>query len=317
MRFLMYFYILMGTLVLSACNPFSAALHKDWDKSDDGLSPQKIEQVITQLKDKKISYLISESPGLGDWLLHRLQEADINGQEEDKDKRFNEARLSLALQKMSTWQDPPGLYRDAYVKKGWPSKLQALCTTWVNHAKLANWTLTPVEDELLAQVLLATNLTKEPQPRCMSATELSKTYRHIAHKPVASQQLQAAILQLLWLDIAAQLTPENTHLLPAIAQTLYSSGDVIRLVGNQDKQVAIASVRLIAELVPSNAIHALRFHLIQSADDDLKIEILKAMQHYGVETRTYHAQLRQLLPLTQSVAVRQAITDVLNKTNGH
>lgn len=313
--YLVFFTVLS---LLSACDQLFSSLHKDWGDTSKGLNPEKVELVLDELKQAKISYLVSESPGLGRWLVNRLQDVKIDGKDEPNDHRLLEARLAGQLQQMAIWNEQPSLYRDSYAKSQWMSELQQLCATWANHGKLQNWKLASMEARMLAQVLFSSTVSAQtPESVCLSAEQLLENYQDIVNLAAAQPQLLAVLLQLLWINEAPSGVAEAMQKLDNLSPKLSSSGDLIRLVGHSDIQVASTSARLIAKLTPPNAMYALRFHLVKATNDDLKVEILKAMRAYGVQTHAYHEQLKQLLQLTDSKIVKDAIWDVLKITDSH
>lgn len=316
-RFL-YLILFIALNLLSACDQLFSSLHKDWGDTSKGLNPEKVELVLDDLKQEKISYLISESPGLGRWLVNRLQDVNIDGKDEKNDHRLLEARLAGQLQQMAIWNEQPSLYRDSYAKSQWMSELQQLCATWANHGKLQNWKLAPMEARMLAQVLFSSTVSSQtPDSACISAQQLQENYQDIVNLEAAQPHLRAALLQILWINQSSSGVAQAIQKLDSLSPKLNSSGDLIRLVGHPDFEVASTSAKLIAELTPPNAMYALRFHLVKATSDDLKVEILKAMRAYGVQTRAYHEQLKQLLQLTDSKVVQDAIWDVLKITGSH
>lgn len=174
--------------------------------------------------------------------------------------------------------------------------------------------VTAFKADVLAELLLPVAL--GTQDERLSKKNIIKIYQILSKQKSPHGNLHAALLHLLWLksqggDISKSL--DNIYVLEKI---ISSQGDLIRSLNYHQRNIVLGSLKLIKELVPKNAIHALKYHLISNKNEKIQLAALEAIALYGVAARPYNQQLKSLLYLTKSDNLKNKIQAVLKKING-
>ena len=175
--------------------------------------------------------------------------------------------------------------------------------------------LSEVDDQIAANLLMFSAI-DSPQHPSFTDSKLQEIYSASLKRQVRFNQLPAAIIIVMWLDRDSVTFNENIDYMIELKQSVTSAGDLIRLMNHSEDQVVLKTTQLIKNIVPDNAIHALRYHLIHSNNVDIQLAVLDAIAEYGIEARSYVNQLKAFLRVSKSDQVKQKIQIVLKQVNG-
>lgn len=295
------------------------------------LSVNVLSAVSADLEAGRINLLLVNSPDLIAYIFSEVETITINGSDE-------EVLDSEYLIELLMFFDDVNLA--SFEKNNYPefeyllstsednSAIKDLASLWVKHSQTAS-SLTKLEEQSIATAILYLTIrTDDYSP--VSQESLLDYYRSARAQNSEFRILESSLLQSLWLNEFKEIiemgddvqsVADKKHKLVStyrqINQALNTSGDLIRLLNHKNRDVVIGSAALIRTMAPKNALHALRYHIVRSQDEEVKLILLDALAAYGNSARVYESQLKQLMRMSKSDAVKKKIQLVLKNMNGH
>lgn len=295
------------------------------------LNVSVLSAVSADLEAGRINPLLVNSPDLIAYIFSEVETITINGSDEEVlDSEyliellmfFND--VNLASFEKNNYPEFEYLLSTSEDN----SAIKDLASLWVKHSQTAS-SLTKLEEQSIATAILY--LTIRTDGYSPVSQELLLDYYHSAKAQNSEFRIfESSLLQSLWLsefkkiiemDDDVQSVADKKHKLIStyrqINNTLNTSGDLIRLLNHENRDVVFGSAVLIRIMAPKNALHALRYHIVRSQDEEVKLILLDALAAYGNSARVYESQLKQLMRMSKSDAVKKKIQSVLKNMNGH
>lgn len=141
---------------------------------------------------------------------------------------------------------------------------------------------------------------------------LAQWYRSEKASNSQSDFLRHALLRQAW-----NFSAKNQTLNLVIEKGLLTNdSDLIRLLNNEDENVALNAVNLITSFIPENSINALRFQFLRRQNKELRLALLDAMKSYGQHREQLESQLNNMMRLTKDAEVQEKIIETINHLNG-
>ncbi|PVZ66761.1 hypothetical protein [Pelagibaculum spongiae] len=232
-----------------------------------------------------------------------------------QDKMLKE-HLFLASQLLRETQLAAFKYRKLSSLKLSPESLDKFILNYKLWIKLSvkEGGLTELQRQMMLDFLMPLSLLSEDV--VLSDQNLQKIYKALEKQKLENSKMRAEVLKVLWLARQSPGFSRSQDYIYDLSDILETQGDLIRSINHHDTTVVILSLGLIKRLQPKNAIHGLRYHLIHSTNEQIKIAVLEAIGEYGVVARPYSSQLKSVLRLSKSDQIKNKIKAVLKQING-
>lgn len=291
---------------------FIKEINNDFFNEQGYLNTETVELLIKDVRKGVFPESLKSSPDLYDYLIDELVDADFylvnNGEHADHLVLSSELLLELTIA-ASSYKNLSNIISDNE-KKILLYELNEYLLKMSSKADLST-----TNDQIAANLLIFTAIDSAQSPS-FNDTRLQEIYSSNLNHQAGYNRVAAAIIVVMWLDRGAPTFSQDVHYVVELKQSVRSAGDLIRLMNHDDDQVVLKTAKLIKKIVPDNAIHALRYSLIHSKDDDVKLAVLDAITEYGIEARPYINQLKSYLRLSKSDQVKQKIQIVLKQVSG-
>lgn len=304
---------------------FSDNINSKFFNDSGKLDGEIVEDIKVDLRLQQKNKLLVTSPGMYEYLNKQLLNIGVQGSDEE----VSDISYAISISDFNLDLDL-GLYgNDFYPKLNEQyssNNYNEFSLTWINHSRTVE-SLTELEERIVGNAILHL-VVRGVKSELISIDKISKQYSLEKNKKSRFRYLEFSLLQSLWLlnhkDTLINYSDfDNSYTsnilvsdFLKIKENFKTSGDLIRLLNNNDPNIVISSAKLIKNIIPDNALHALRYHLIRSKSDRVKLVLLDAFSVYGNKARAYDSQLKQLMRLTDSDDVKKKIQLVLQKING-
>ncbi len=277
------------------------------------VSLEKIPQTIVQT--------LIDSPDLLNVLIQQTDSLNIDGQNNELNSQYLSLYSEVLFQVVLLSQ------RDA--------RFQSLVTSLDDDVfeqqvqlglkqQQAQKRLTPVEEQVLANMLIANVLLK---PQAFTQEELVALY-HASHAKVSlSRVFEQGTLHALWfykvsdthMNEQKNFVSVDSGVLDrfiSIRKQLKTEQDVVRLLNHKDMQVVERAAQLCALLSPDNAIASIRYQLTNQQQETILFALLEALAVYGEHGRVAAPQLKQMIRLTMNDRLKTKIAETLDRLYG-
>jgi hypothetical protein len=311
-KHLVYLLLLLIPLSYLISKSFIKEINSDFFNEHGYLNTEKVELLIKDVRKGVFPESLKSSPDLYDYLIDELVDADfdLTNNDEQADHLILSSKLLLELTiAANSYKNFSHIISDNEKK----ALLYELNDYLLKMSSKAN--LSTINDQVAANLLIFTAI-DSAQSSSLNDRKLQEIYSKNLNHQAGYNHVAAAIIVVMWLDRESSTFSQDVHYVVELKQSVRSAGDLIRLMNHDDDQVVLKTAKLIKKIVPDNAIHALRYSLIHSKDENVKLAVLDAITEYGIEARPYVNQLKSYLRLSKSDQVKQKIQTVLKQVSG-
>ncbi|OIQ46889.1 MAG: hypothetical protein BM565_09390 [Gammaproteobacteria bacterium MedPE] len=293
---------------------FTTPISRSLLDSDGYLRPQKIETLISAIKNGKYPPELTDSPDIARYLMDTLYDANFNQMIPPQLAQHLTLSSDLLLQLTIASKN--------YAE--FSTILSSKIDRYDSHQQAANFVklfstgqkLSFLEDSIAANLLLFAVLDNS-EIKLLSDESLSQIYVNAKKVKAPFGSLSSAILMSQWLNRSTVNFNRNIKKINVVMPLLNTSTDLVRLLNHRDQDVILGSINLIEKMTPKHAIPALRYTLLNSSDENVQIATLAAMAEYGTALRPHAKYLKGLLRRSSSQSVKKKVQTVLQTINGY
>lgn len=291
----------------------------------------KIIDINKDLASGKENVALANSPDLPDFLFNQYKDINIEGTLEDSSSQNEKEFDYLVKTSQFLLELELGVYDSNYYPainqffKSSSADYSKASLLWLNQGHSSE-ALSQVEESILANSVQHLTI-KNIQDPLIEYDHIVSLYKKEKKKRSAFRMFEFSLLKSIWLKAHREtltstqngsISIDNKLIqdFKKIRSNLNTTGDLIRLLNTQDTTLLITSAKVIRDVVPDNALHALRYHIVRNSNSKVRIALLDAFSVYGNKARVYETQLKQIMRLTDDEAVKQKVQLVLKQING-
>jgi hypothetical protein len=308
---------LLYSLSLSTPGIDSRLLTDDGVLSDGGKS--KIEAVLKSANSDDLIRVLDESPELIAFLIDEIQNNNLGKKWSDEGlNRFSDS-VSISRGLLVSYKN--GIEHKQFSsfdlnRDGLSNYLSAFVSLKkkqgegvVSAYNLANQSAVSEANKLLIEI--------------QQGQDLNQQIAHLADWYVVEKRtkpkltlFEVSLLHSAWL-LSAKKMKLNAELAAFdLEKGLKKDADLIRLLSNENKYVAMNAAALIAYFAPENAITALRFQLVRSSNKQFSFLLLDAVKSYGKHRELIEPQLNKMLQVTSDSDLQEKIMETIDHLHG-